>query len=241
LYDWQGFADSLNNLGSASPFANHFTFADGSSLTSTAQNQVTVDNWGSAQIQRTIASQKTDGFDLNFIYSLPTDTAGTFTFGTTANLVLNYEVAGGNGVYYEYAGYYTASVFGAQGSIPGFVVIPSVNWQYGGLNVNVSCRYVPSMTDLGLMFPAVGAPEMGGTANGAAWTIESYYTIDMQIAYDFSHASKSAWLKGLRAAIGCNNLTDSMVSLVPEAEDNTDKQTYDVIGRLVYLEIGKKF
>ena len=42
---------SLNQLGSASPFSSGFQFADNSKLTTTAPNQLTVDNFGTLNIK----------------------------------------------------------------------------------------------------------------------------------------------------------------------------------------------
>ena len=42
--------DSLNALGSDSPYAGGFTFDDGGKLTSNRPNQVTIDNWGNANV-----------------------------------------------------------------------------------------------------------------------------------------------------------------------------------------------
>jgi len=50
------------------------------------------------------------------------------------------------------------------------------------------------------------------------------------------------WLKGTRIAVGVNNITDNDPPLIASSfEDNTDKSTYDIIGRFVYFEIAKKF
>jgi hypothetical protein len=245
FYDWQGMTDSLNALGSASPFANKFKFADGTSLNSTAPNQVTSDNWGQATIKQTFSGQGgqwTDGFDLTAVYQKPTDNFGTFTLSCTANLTMNYEVAGLDGIYYQYAGQYTANIYGAQGMIPDFVVVPALNWNFQGFNFNVSARYIPSTQALGDLHPAVGGTEQGFTTNGQAWTIDPYYSIDMQLAYEFGRSAKaSPWVKGLRLAVGVSNLTDTEPSLVPDAEDNTDKQSYSVIGRMIYFQASKKF
>ena len=64
----------------------------------------------------------------------------------------------------------------------------------------------------------------------------------MQLAYEFKHDRYPTWLKGTRVAIGCNNVTDEDPPFISSSfEDNTDKSTYDILGRFVYFEVTKKF
>jgi len=43
-------------------------------------------------------------------------------------------------------------------------------------------------------------------------------------------------------AVGVNNISDNDPPLIASAfADNTDKSTYDIIGRFVYFEVSKKF
>lgn len=55
-------------------------------------------------------------------------------------------------------------------------------------------------------------------------------------------ATSTDWFDGLRVAVGVNNVTNvAPPFLTSSAEDNTDKATYDIIGRFVYFQIDKKF
>ena len=64
--------------------------------------------------------------------------------------------------------------------------------------------------------------------------------VNMQLAYEFKQ--QGAWYNGTRLAVGCNNITDEKAPLLASSsEDNTDKSTYDIIGRFVYFELSKKF
>ena len=62
----------------------------------------------------------------------------------------------------------------------------------------------------------------------------------MQLAYEFKKPGK--WYDRTRLAVGCNNVTDNPPPIIASSfEDNTDKSTYDVLGRFIYFEISKKF
>ena len=79
--------------------------------------------------------------------------------------------------------------------------------------------------------------------NGKPYTIHEWFSIDVQLAYELGKTKEhKAWYDGTRLAVGCNNITDEEAPLVASSfEDNTDKSTYDIIGRFVYFEVGKKF
>jgi outer membrane receptor protein involved in Fe transport len=82
----------------------------------------------------------------------------------------------------------------------------------------------------------------GFTANDLAWNVPDYYTVDMRLAYNFKSANGGAWYDGTSIAIGVNNITDEKPPLIASSsEDNTDKSTYDLLGRFVYVQASKKF
>jgi len=50
------------------------------------------------------------------------------------------------------------------------------------------------------------------------------------------------WYEGTKVTVGVNNITDEAPPLISSSsEDNTDKSSYDIIGRFVYFEVSKKF
>ncbi len=239
-YDWQGFADSLNQLGTGSPYYNRYTDINGDRVT--GPNQVTHATFGEASIQRNPGAQRTHGFDISAQYNLRTDVAGDFTFYGNANIVLGYDFLFG-GDYYSYQGQYTENIYGAQGSIPDYTLVTGVTWEMKDLTFNVNARYVPSMDDLGFRHPIVGDSIHGTTIDDQDWDIDSWYSIDMQAAYEFGKTHPSAaWYNGFRVAVGVQNLTDQDPPLVASStEDYTDKATYSILGRLIYAEISKRF
>jgi hypothetical protein len=78
------------------------------------------------------------------------------------------------------------------------------------------------------------------TVDGSSFKVSDWYSIDMQLAYNFKAEGK--WYDNTRLAVGCNNITDNPPPLIAAStEDHTDKSTYDILGRFVYFEITKKF
>jgi iron complex outermembrane receptor protein len=239
----------LNARGSASPYASGFTFADGvSKLTTTAPNQITEANFGTLTVPTLQgAAQYTDGVDFWSNYRLKTETAGTFNFFAAANLTLSYDVQlGPDQPKVSYLGLYTDPQVagGYQGLLPDWNLRTGVDWDINGFKYTVIARYVPEVTDPGDSFINSGAsPFNDYTANGEAWKIPSYFTIDMRLAYQFGYNSTSShWYSKMTAAVGVNNVTDEAPPFIPSSsEDNTDKITYDILGRFVYFELSKKF
>ena len=245
IADAQSAANSLNALGSASPYAAGFTFADGTRLTTGAPNQVTVDNWGNLIIPWSPAgSLRTEGLDLSATYILPLDDKyGKVTIGAVANLILNYEVSTGTGrPFFDYTGTYTT----AQGLIPEYSITPSLTYEYGGWTFGASARYLPESSDPGGLFPEYNLGSQGFTINNPtqAYRINDYYTVDLQLSYEFGKGKTEGrrWYDGTRLTAGVNNVADASVPLIPDAvEDNTDKNNYDILGRFIYFEFSKKF
>ncbi len=239
--------DSLNQFGSASPYASGFRFADGSQLASTAPNQITMANYGTMVIPTLPGGgQKTDGLDFSVSYRKPTESAGTFTLYGNANVLLGYYFREGPGAdWWRYNGYYTDTqvVSGANGTLPDFTVATGISWEIQNFTFSASARYVPPVWDPGDMHAGAGGYVPNDyTINGGMFKIDDWYTVDLQIAYNFRSDSGTKWYDGTRVAFGVNNVTDNIAPLIPSSsEDNTDKSTYDIVGRFVYFEVSKKF
>jgi iron complex outermembrane recepter protein len=243
IADAQGAANNLNALGSASPYASGFTFVDGTRLTTTDPNQVTIDNWGNLIIPwQGAAALKTEGLDFSANYILPLDQKyGKVGLTAVANYILNYEYqTSGARPYFDYAGNYTT----LQGLVPQYNITTSLSYDYGGWNYTISAHYLPSVEDPGGLFPEYDTGDQGYTIDGKSWTVPAYFTIDMQLSYEFGKGKLEGrkWYDGTKLTIGCNNVTGEEPPLIPDAvEDNTDKNNYDIIGQFVYFEISKKF
>ncbi len=237
----------LNEVGLASEWASGYRFADGSRLTSTAPNQVTLANFGTLVVPTLPGGgQKTDGLDFGVNYRKPTESYGTFTLTGNANVLTGYYFRAGPGAeWWRYNGYYTDPqvVSGYNGTLPDYFVNTSLSWEYKNFEFSVFARYVPPVVDPGDMHPGAGGyPANDYTLSGEAWTIDSWYSVDLQAAYEFRSDTGGRWYDNTRIAVGMNNITDNLAPMIPSSsEDNTDKSTYDLLGRFFYVEVAKKF
>jgi iron complex outermembrane receptor protein len=255
----QEMANSLNTLGSASPWARYFTKADGSLITTTAPNQANDATWGNLDVPLLNGAEiETDGIDITVNYSLPTDRHGTFMIFANANVTFSYEykdpVSGGP---FPYEGQYTDTalgIAGAQGTIPDFIINTGLTWEIpvgeDALTYAINAQYIPEVDSLGSLHPSNLAFERDFddllndyTVDGSVWTVDAWYRIDMQLSYELGkHRMEPRWYDNTRLTVGCNNITDNDPPLIAAAfEDNTDKSTYDIYGRFFYVELSKKF
>ncbi len=186
---------SLNALGSASPFAPDFRFSDGSRLVTPAPNQIfssgsTNGNFGNLIIPTLPgAAQRTDGIDLSLSYSHIFQNTMKLSGWVNANVLLNYEVQLGPGQpWYQYAGFFTDPQVAAayQGTLPDYNLTMGVAWEYQGITVAANARYIPEVIDPGDTFPTAGGSASNGyTIDGSRWKVDSWYSIDLQLAYEF--------------------------------------------------------
>ncbi|HEV2209107.1 MAG TPA: TonB-dependent receptor plug domain-containing protein [Verrucomicrobiae bacterium] len=192
------------------------------------------------------ARLRTEGIDFALNYRIEAGAAGVINLYGNANLALNFQQDLGSG-WLDYKGQYTdAQVVPAyQGLIPDWNVDTGFTWSLYNFDWTVMAHYLPGASDLGDSHPAipsVGAPVNNFTANGMAWHISDFYTIDMRLAYNVRSASGDKWYDHTQIAIGCRNITDNLPPLIASSsEDNTDKAVYDFIGRFVYVQLSKKF
>ena len=187
---------------------------------------------------------RTDGIDVSADYLWDIGAGGKLRLFSSANVLFTYDVKTPGGSWYDYKGQYTDSqaVAAAQGMIPDYNITAGFTWSLHNFDWTVIAHYLPGVTDLGDTHPSVGAPLNDFTSTGKIWSVPSYYKIDMQLAYTFQSESKGKWYDGARIAVGLNNVTDEKPKLIASSsEDNTDKSTYDILGRFVYIEVSKKF
>lgn len=246
LSDYTAALASLNALGSASPYAKGYAFSDGASLTTTAPNQVVNSTFGTLTIPVTDSEAvRTDGLDLTLRYTHPVpDGWGQVTLTGNANWVNEYDVQAAPGQpYYHYEGQGTYDFGTAQGIIPNYTVNSSLAWAYRNFSYIVSAHFIPGEVIPGNLFPSIGLTSQGSTVNGLAQQVGDYYTIDMQVSYEFGKGHPiMSWYDGLALTVGCNNITDNQAPLIAGGpEDYTDKNVYDILGRFLYFEVSKKF
>jgi iron complex outermembrane receptor protein len=244
--DYTSIYKDLNAKGSASAFASTFIFADGSKLASTAPNQITSTNIGGIAVQgNPSGEQYTDGLDIGVDYNVPASImgeAGRLNIGANTNVLFNYKFRPNPGSPNEqYARQQTSATFGLGGSngvLPGYAVRGYTNWAYHGYTTSLLLSYTPTVVDAGSLF-AGQATTNSKTANGLAYTIPSITTLDASVGYEFT---SKGWYNGISLLVGCNNVTNKIAPYIPDGnEDNTDKRSYDIIGRFYFFEMSKKF
>ena len=248
----QSMVNNLETNGVNSIYAPNFRFDDGSQLTTAAPNQITSGNWGSLVVPLANgAEQETYGLDLAASYQLATETAGKFTFYGNANYLLSYKYADPTiGGPFHYEGQYTDrinGIGGGQGLLPDYIINTGVTWEYpvrqDNLAVTINATYIPETDDPGTLHPAVGGTSNDFTSDGSLWKIDPWFKIDLQLAYEFGkNKTERDWYDGTTIRIGVSNITDEKPPIIASSfEDNTDKSSYDLLGRFVYFELAKKF
>jgi outer membrane receptor for Fe3+-dicitrate len=169
---------------------------------------------------------------------------GNIALAANANYTMSYEFQGAPSLgRYNYAGFFTQGVLGAQGNIPDYTLHASLTWDYAGLSYTATAHYIPGVDAPGNLWPTTGSAVNDFTVNGQVWKVPDYWTLDMQIAYEFGKGkTERKWYDGTRIAFGVNNVMDEDPPFIAgSTEDNTDKASYDILGRFVYFEVSKKF
>ncbi|MBI2784763.1 MAG: TonB-dependent receptor plug domain-containing protein [Gammaproteobacteria bacterium] len=248
-FDYTGIAADLNAKGVNSIYAAGLIFVDGSRMTTAATNQVTSTNVASLTLATNPqGDQWTDGLDLDVDYKMNTADMGYFNYGAKANVLFNYKGrANPSKPYVQYARNFTDSGNGlgnSQGNLPSFVLKPYLNWSYKDVRASLSATYLPEVWAQGSLFG--GAQALNNQrADGKAYKLKSYTTVDLSATYVVPHFGRD-WAKGFAITAGVLNLADNRAFYVPgagsdQSEANTNKSTYDIIGRRFFLELKKEF
>ena len=250
-FDYAFILGDLNARGSASPFAPGFRFIDGTTLTSTAPNQITSTNAGTLQsVFNPAGDLMTEGLDLAVNYAFSTEGAGAFRVGADVNLLFRFKARSSPASrYLEYAGQFTETLNGKgnpQGVLPDYALRFHAAHTLGKLRSTVRVSHLPEVNAPGTAFgePA-GTPNIL-RANLQAYTIPSYTTVDLAFTYTLPDFGRT-WARRFSVTIGANNVLDEEAPFVPGggsgvgSESNTVKSTYDIIGRVFFVELRKEF
>lgn len=206
---------------------------------------ITANNFGTLNIPLLPGgSIRTEGVDLAANYRWNLKDYGVLNLFANANVLFAYDVKlGKDSPWMTYKGEYTDSqaVAAPQGMIPDYNLSMGFTYSLKNFDYTVIAHYLPGVTDLGDMHPSVGSPVNDFTKNGRPWQVDPYFKVDMQLAYTFRSEAKK-WWNDTRIAVGVNNISDEAPNLIASSsEDNTDKGSYDIIGRFLYFELSKKF
>lgn len=210
--------------GPASPYASHVHFGSftGPGVTATGQIGVGVpDNIYVVDSLTNIAKVNMDGYDVAAKYVYNADSVGRFEFNSAIGIYHHYNFVNLPGqAPFETVGYSTST----NGTIPKWQTYTSVDFTRGPYQAFVGLRYLPSYT-------------IYATQQGAA----SFYTIDLLFSYTFG--AEIPYLSGVKATIGCNNVTNKFGNLDPNTftDSNIDTGTFGALGRFVYVDLKFKF
>lgn len=237
--------NSVNRLGSASPFFNNLgqgnfinfggtdPFAAPGALASyLAANPANVQNLYVEDRFTNLAVLRERSWTLGVLYILPWTGAGTWTLSSNGAVFDSFKFSDGLGdAPIQYAG--NASNLGVfAGTLPKYRFYSTVDWAFHGLDITVGNTYVSSVEDTGA----------GGNLPGIP--VSSYSAWDVRGAYDFPLGGTGSDTK-LTLAVGVNNIGNRMPPLAPRAfsnqNTNADIATYSPIGRLVYGDVSVSF
>ena len=248
-FDYNAIVADLNAKGVGSTFAPGLIFVDGSRMTTAATNQVTSTNVASLLLATDPqGDQWTDGLDFDMDYKLNTTEYGYFNFGARANVIFNYFARATPSVpYQQYARNFTDGANGlgnSNGLLPSYVLKPYLNWSYKDVRVSLSATHLPEVIAQGTLFGGAQATN-NQRADGKAFFIKAYTTVDLSATYTVPNFGRD-WAKGFTVTAGVKNIADSQAFYIPgggsdQSEANTNKSTYDIIGRRFFLELKREF
>jgi iron complex outermembrane receptor protein len=188
--------------------------------------------------------------DLSFEYILPETAVGRFTVGTTGTYLEHFLFAALPGApFYEFSGYSTNTQTEA-GSFAKYSFYSTLEWKLHQWEAVLGNSFMSSMTDVGSAAPLTYAPANYLLAHPAV-PVNYYTSWDLQFAYTFGKAAVpgalSSWLKGVKLAVGVNNLFNRMPPYAGLSQaagnnnNNVDTATYSPIGRLFFVSGSLKF
>lgn len=250
---------SVNNLGSASPYFSALTVGGFPGTPGASQALVTAPQGlynyivgGSYAnniyiLDHFVNSGRVhiEAVDFNIAYELPTAAFGKFTITSAGSYLRHFQVQDLPGaLVYEDAGYSTNGKT-MSGTLPHLRLYTTVDWSHHGWGATLANNYFGSSGDIGS-----GAIPSVYLQTNAPSTVSSYLAWDAQASYTFSPAAAGrVWslLKGMKVAVGANNLGNKMPPLAPRSNpagsnnNNVDVSTYSPIGRLWFITAEVKF
>ena len=225
---------SVELLGTASPYASYVHFENPNGPGPTAPGQISTAVPSNVYIDLPFineSSQGIKGIDSTVEYAFNTIAAGNFDLTSTWTIYNSFtlqQIASED--YYQYAGH--ASV--DQGTIPRFRSYTTLDWRFHGWGFDIAQTFIPSVTDIG----------QGGDAASPPIKVDSYQQYDAAIFCKLSALKLNHWLDGLTVRIGVNDIFNKYPPLAQNAFPNTnaDLGTYNGgVGRLFYVEGNYKF
>ncbi len=249
--DFTTIMQSVNNLGSASPYfdsvsTGNFTNLGGTDpfttagslkafLTDPATGLPDPSKYSQLFVIDKFRNQSLlieHSWLLGLNYVMPTDHLGTWTLsskGTIFNSFKFQRFAGGPSQ--QYAG--NASNIGVfAGTLPKYRFYSTLDWQYKSLDLSLANTFISSVDDAGA----------AGTLPGIS--VPSYSVWDLRGTYTWALGSEDSD-RSVELALGVNNIGNKMPPIFPRSFTNqfttSDIGTYSPIGRLVYGSVRVSF
>ena len=224
---------SVESLGTASPFAQYVHVGSPSGPGVTGPGQLSISNPTTIFVNVPLVnlpSQADKGIDVTLNYVVTTQSAGRFKFSSTATIWNSYllqEIPTEN--YYQYAGTATGGGSSSQGTIPRWRTYTTLEWKVGAFDAVVGHTYIPSVVDLGSGGSSASTPQMVG----------EFQQFDAIIGADLSSAGFWKWAGKPELRVGVNNIFNRMPPVAPNAFPATNADIGDYngpIGRLWFVE-----
>ncbi|MDA3914151.1 MAG: TonB-dependent receptor plug domain-containing protein [Oleiagrimonas sp.] len=245
--DFTRIMQSVNDVGSASPYFNsvstgNFTNLGGTDPFGTPGSLkafLTDPNTGNPDPSKYSQLYVIDKFRnqsvllehswmLGLSYILPTKTSGTWTFSTKGMIFNSFKFQRRPGdPFQQYAG--NASNIGVfAGTLPKQSFYSTLDWNKANLDIMLANTYISPVNDAGA----------AGTLPGIR--VPSYSTWDLRGSYTWALGSEDSD-RSLTVALGVNNIGNTNPPIFPRAFTNqyvtSDIATYSPIGRLVYCNV----
>jgi iron complex outermembrane receptor protein len=172
---------------------------------------------------------ETDGLDIKADYRFET-AVGTFDTGLAATYVNNFDAATLPGQpTIERAG--RAGGLALGGSVPKWRGTGSIAWNWRGLQLSTTGRYIHSYADT----------DPGDVLTGTR--VRSQFIVDLQAGFTFGQGMgpSAKWLEGLSIRVGAFNLFNKAPPYSRVTTEGFDYTQSDLRQRFVYLKLSKSF
>jgi iron complex outermembrane receptor protein len=232
--------NDVEQRGPASQFANRFRLARSvagethfdTGVPVTAPGQITnrpSDEVWLSNSYVNVAGAWQDGMDLSLRYDYTIVDFGRFSLTSTGTYLRQYvflPAAGLATTDYQDAHFVRGAGSGREGVFPRYRINNRLDWTFRGFNASFAHTYIPSLDD---------------RTNPTPYRVGNYNAFDVQLGTTLS-GTGIKYLKGLQVSVGVNNLTNRFPPRIPsEGNQSHDINTYDPIGRLMYVQAKYKF
>jgi iron complex outermembrane receptor protein len=230
----------VEQRGSASPYASlvrtarsvagetHFEtgapITGSGQLTSRASDEVWIKN-----SNVNVAGAWQDGVDISLNYKYDTGDLGRFTLTSVGTYLRKYvfqALPSQAPTEYQDGFFVRGAGLGREGVFPRYRLNNRLDWSFKGFSASLAHTYIPSLDD---------------KTNPTPYRVGNYNAFDVQVGTTFA-GYNNRYLKGLQLAVGVNNIMNRFPPRIPsEGNQSHDINTYDPIGRLVYVQAKYKF